>query len=114
MQGEKRALLEDISREEGGADVSLEEGIEGLTVWCHRRLHQNQEEKELAMHAVRKHTVSIGALTDRLLPQASEEANSRTQLLPALWAETSNTDFPHIIALSSAPIGPLKCSSQKC
>ena len=51
VQGEKRALLKDISGEKG-ADVSIEEGAEGLTSRHHPRLLLNQEEKELAVRPV--------------------------------------------------------------
>ena len=71
-QGDKRAVLDDISREIGGADVSSKEGAEGLTTRHRRRLLLHLEEKELAMRpllpgtshstdAVRKHTLSIGS-----------------------------------------------------
>ena len=46
------ALLEDISREEGSADVSIDEGAEGLAARHRRRLLLNQEEKELAKRPV--------------------------------------------------------------
>ena len=71
--GDNRALLEDISREKGGADVSIGDGAEGLTTRHHCRLPLNREEKELAVrpvrpwhiplrgYAVRKHTLSVGS-----------------------------------------------------
>ena len=37
VQSEERTLLEDISRAEGGTDVSIEEGTEGLTDRLHCR-----------------------------------------------------------------------------
>ena len=52
VQGDNRALLEDISREEGSADVSIEEGAEGLTARHRRRILLNREERGLAMRPV--------------------------------------------------------------
>ena len=72
VPGHKRALLKDISSEEGGADVSIDAKAESFTVRNRRRLLLTLEEKSSpcgpylpgtfhSMGAVRKHTLSIGS-----------------------------------------------------
>ena len=92
VQSEKRALLEDISGEEGGADVSVDERAEVLTARHYRRLLLNQEETELAArpvlswhiplhgrcaqtHTVNRIQVRPNAIPDPLFPPTLEEAN---------------------------------------
>ena len=118
VQGDKRALLEDISGEEGGTDVSIDERAEGLTTRPRRRLLLESGRKRARCAArsslahptpwtlcVNTHYPSDPSRAKRpsqigFSHRPLEEANAghcKTLLPPSTRAETSKTNFPHTL-----------------
>ena len=102
VQGDKRALFEELSGEEGNADVSIDERAEGPTVRRNRRLLFKSKRKR----ARRVARTSLAHSTKQAFP--TNFGGSQRQPLqdtPSTnhSAETSKTIFPHISGLCPAP-----------